>query len=212
MTYELKQFPGLIQKPTQIQKLILTPQLQQAIRLLQLSRLDLLETINNEMEANPMLEEQQGEDSDEEQRDSGDTRPIETVGEEVIVKESIGEDMDWENYLSEHNTGWAGSPYEDRDTPSFENFTANETNLTSHLIWQLGMSDFTDTQKEIGVHIIGNLNEDGYPRSAPFFLMSRRVQPPTIRWFQNSILLSLRFSSRFSISSAKRSRRRGQGD
>ncbi len=144
------------------QQLIMTPQLQQAIKLLQLSRLELLETIYNEMETNPMLEEQPGEDSDEERRESEEAKPTDTTGEEVTVKESIREDVDWENYLSEYNTGWAESPYEDRETPSFENFTASETNLTSHLSWQLSMSDLTDAQKEIGVHIIGNLDEDGY--------------------------------------------------
>ena len=154
MTYELKQFTGIVQKPTQVQRLVLTPQLQQAIKLLQLSRLELLETINNEMETNPMLEEHPLENSDEE------NEPNDQV-DEITVKEVTREEMDWESYLSEYNTGWAGSPYEDRDTPSFENFTANETNLTSHLTWQLGMSDFTDTQKEIGDHIIGNLDEDG---------------------------------------------------
>ena len=60
---------------------------------------------------------------------------------------------------------------------------------------------------------LGNAWVHGYyTRSAPFFLISRKVQLPAIRWFQNSILLSLRFFPRFSISSAKRSRRRGQGD
>ncbi len=149
------------------QQLIMTPQLQQAIKLLQLSRLELLETIYNEMETNPMLEEQQAEDSDEERRDSEEAKPAETTGEEVTVKESIREDVDWENYLSEYNTGWAESPYEDRETPSFENFTASETNLTSHLSWQLSMSDFTEAQKEIGIHIIGNLDEDGYLKTSP---------------------------------------------
>ena len=60
---------------------------------------------------------------------------------------------------------------------------------------------------------LGNAElQGGQPISSPFFSGSRRVQPPTIRWFQNSFPLSLRFSSRFLISSAKRSRFRGQGD
>lgn len=165
MTYELKQVPGLVQKPTQIQKLILTPQLQQAIRLLQLSRLELVENINNEMETNPMLEEQSGEISHGE---PGDSEENETNNQydEVTVKERIGEDIDWENYLSEYNTGRTASLHENRDTPSFENFTANETNLTDHLTWQLGMSNLTDTHKKIGVHIIGNLDEDGYLKTS----------------------------------------------
>ena len=161
MTYALKQFTGLIQKPTQVQKLILTPRLQQAIRLLQLSRLDLIETINNEMETNPLLEEQVGEDSDEERGDSEDARP-----DEITVKDGIREDIDWENYLSEYNTGSAEYPSKYRETPSLENFTPNETNLVSHLTWQLGMSDFTDIEKEIAIHIIGNLDEDGYLKTS----------------------------------------------
>lgn len=153
------------------QQLIMTPQLQQAIKLLQLSRLELLDTIYDELETNPILEEQVSEDGDEEKGpEEGASEPASEQGEdgqeqiaEVAVTETAPEEaVDWESYLSEYNTGWAETPYEDRDTPSFESMTASKTNLNSHLLWQLSMSDMTDAQREIGQYIIGNLDNDGY--------------------------------------------------
>jgi RNA polymerase sigma-54 factor len=82
---------------------------------------------------------------------------------EVTVEETVrDEDVDWENYLSEYNTGWAETSYEERELPSFENITATKTNLFSHLTWQLNLSNLDDHRRDIGVHIIGNLNDDGY--------------------------------------------------
>ncbi len=149
------------------QQLIMTPQLQQAIKLLQLSRLELLDTIYSEMETNPMLEEQPSDDSDEEkgpeERDKSETPVEETPVDEMTVKEKLTEDVDWESYLSEYSTSRAeSSSYDGREMPSFESTTSERTNLYSHLTWQLSMSNLSDSQKEISVHIIGNLNPDGY--------------------------------------------------
>jgi RNA polymerase sigma-54 factor len=153
------------QSLTLSQQLIMTPQLQQAIKLLQLSRLELLETISQEMEENPVLEEQATDDATEstrtgEERDgTGEDAPQPS---EVTVEEHVREDVDWENYLSEYNTGWAETPYDQRETPSFENLTSSKTSLSDHLTWQLNMTRLDAAQQEIGVHIIGNLDEDGY--------------------------------------------------
>jgi RNA polymerase sigma-54 factor len=159
MALELRQSLGLAQQ------LIMTPQLQQAIKLLQLSRLELVETLYEEMETNPVLEEQvpgEGEeditpadDGDKPSRDNQDPP-------EVTVEEHARDDVDWENYLSEYNTGWAESPAEGKEAPSFENITATKTNLYSHLMWQLYVSNLDEQQREIGIHIIGNLDDDGY--------------------------------------------------
>jgi RNA polymerase sigma-54 factor len=140
----------------------MTPQLQQAIKLLQLSRLELLETINQEMETNPLLEEQPPDESDEEKGFEEREDRSDQIVPEVTVKENAREDVDWESYLSEYNTGWAKSPYEERERPPFEEFISQKTNLHSHLMWQLNMSHLSDVQKEIGIHIIGNLHDDGY--------------------------------------------------
>ncbi len=160
MALELRQSLGLAQQ------LIMTPQLQQAIKLLQLSRLELVETLYEEMETNPVLEEQvpgEGEADSTTPADDGDEPPKESQElPEVTVEERARDDVDWENYLSEYNTGWAESPAEGKEAPSFENITATKTNLSTHLTWQLNVSNFDEQQREIGTHIIGNLDDDGY--------------------------------------------------
>jgi len=153
----------LKQSLTLAQQLIMTPQLQQAIKLLQLSRLELLDTVHTELETNPVLEESQADGGEEEKSFEGDDQPEKTLAE-VDAQEKMREDLDWEHYLSDYNKGWADSPYEPRDAPSFESVTSSKTSLHSHLMWQLNMSRAEDLQKEIGVHIIGNLNDDGYLR------------------------------------------------
>ncbi len=160
MALELRQSLGLTQQ------LVMTPQLQQAIKLLQLSRLELLETVSQEMEENPVLEEGSDEESEQDgERDAEKDEPSEEPPPalpEVTVEERARDDVDWETYLTEYNTGWAEPRYEERDAPSFENITDTKTNLSSHLIWQLNMSSMDKAQQEIGIHIIGNLDEDGY--------------------------------------------------
>jgi RNA polymerase sigma-54 factor len=139
----------------------MTPQLQQAIKLLQLSRLELLETIHTELETNPVLEETASEEGAETKSlDSGDEGPLSTP--ESPAKEDVRDSMDWDAYISEYNKGWAESPYEAKDTPSFESVIPGKTNLCSHLMWQLNMAGVSDVFKEIGIHLIGNLDEDGY--------------------------------------------------
>jgi RNA polymerase sigma-54 factor len=151
----------LKQSLTLAQQLIMTPQLQQAIKLLQLSRLELLETVHTELQTNPVLEEHASEGGDDERElvKESDSEPNLA---EVDAQEKMREDLDWESYLSEYNKGWAESPYEAREAPSFENVTASKPSLQSHLMWQLNMTRVSEPLKEIAVHIIGNLDDDGY--------------------------------------------------
>ena len=187
MALELRQSLGLAQQ------LIMTPQLQQAIKLLQLSRIELLETISLEIQENPTLEETTTGDGEQEIRNEDvkeDDFKESSDFQEVTVEERARDDIDWENYLSEYNTGWASSHYEERETPSFENMMATKTNLAAHLIWQLNMSDLNDRQKEIGIYIIGNLNEAGY-LAIPLEEIAADVGSPleeaadTLRFIQN---------------------------
>lgn len=131
---------------------------------MQLSRLELLETITYEMETNPLLDEQPVEKTEEEKVLTPTVQNLEDVVKETAAKEQVREreDVDWESYASEYNTNWAETPYEDRELPSFESMTTNKTNLVAHLMWQLNMSNFSGPQKEIGLYVIGNLNGDGY--------------------------------------------------
>ena len=146
------------------QQLIMTPQLQMAIKLLQLSRLELMDTIRTELEENPALEEVPDSTSVEhmvEQTDSGsDQAPAE---KEVTIEEKLQQDIDWSNYLDEYNTpGRAHFESEDRDTPRFESFIARKESLNDHLLWQFIMTKPTREEERIASLIIGNLNKDGY--------------------------------------------------
>ena len=156
----------LKQSLTLTQQLIMTPQLQQAIKLLQLSRLELLDTVTQEMETNPMLDEQPPDKNDEERLFEEEGGVPDLKAKEVTIKEQARDDMDWEAYLSEYNTGWADSPYEAKDLPTFENIRSSKTSLYSHLMWQLNMSHLNEVHREIGLHIIGNVDEDGYLKTS----------------------------------------------
>ena len=164
MALQLKQSLSLSQQ------LIMTPQLQQAIKLLQLNRLELLETITQEMETNPLLDEQPGDDGYDENDSHEETKvDSDQPALEVRLEENPGrqeQEIDWESYLSEYNTGWAETPRENRDLPVFENINASRTSLHSHLMWQLNLSDLSDSQREIGVQIIGNIDDDGYLKAS----------------------------------------------
>ena len=147
------------------QQLIMTPQLQMAIKLLQLSRLELLETVNQELEENPALEEvQESLPEERTEEPAADTPPeVEMAAKEVTVEEKISDDIDWSNYLDEYNSvGRTSYESENRDAPRYEAFVSKKESLDDHLIWQLAMSLPEDKDREIGSLIIGNLNKDGY--------------------------------------------------
>lgn len=163
MALELKQSLKLSQQ------LVMTPQLQQAIKLLQLNRLELVDEINNELQENPILDMAvSGDDADDPstspaERREEEAKPAEDYAE-VKVEEKINNDFDWENYLGEYSSApMTGGSYEDHgETPSYENFVAAKTSLTEHLVWQWRMMDIPDDEHPIGAQIIGNLNADGY--------------------------------------------------
>jgi RNA polymerase sigma-54 factor len=146
------------------QQLIMTPQLQMAIKLLQLSRLELLETIAQELEENPALEEMQDTGADEQLSEREETPAAEQPDTpEVTIDEKLNDDIDWSNYLDEYNTpGRTHFESEDRDTPKFEAFIARKESLKDHLLWQFLMTKPTKKEEEIASLIVGNLNKDGY--------------------------------------------------
>ncbi|MBW2002970.1 MAG: RNA polymerase sigma-54 factor, partial [Deltaproteobacteria bacterium] len=111
MVLELKQSVKLSQR------LIMTPQLQQAIKFLQLSRLELCQTINQEVEINPLLEEFSGDDVEEKSQEGEkkeESIKKDDSPKEVTIKETLREDFDWGAYISEYNTAWVSSPQESK--------------------------------------------------------------------------------------------------
>lgn len=147
------------------QQLIMTPQLQMAIKLLQLSRLELLDTIRQELEENPTLEEDVQEVSPEEQsaEKSEDLPADPSSTKEVTIEEKIRDDIDWNNYIDEYNSsGRVHFETERKDAPNFESFVTRKESLREHLLWQLLMTSPTEEEEKIGTFIAGNLDKDGY--------------------------------------------------
>lgn len=148
------------------QQLVMTPQLQQAIKLLQLSRLELVDAINQEIEENPALEElvdNNPKEMAEGEPEAEEPKTAEAATTEVNIEEKINSDIDWDNYIEEYNsTGKAQFESEHREAPSYESFIAEKKSLNDHLLWQLLMFLPSDFEKEIGSAIIGNLDQDGY--------------------------------------------------
>ncbi|WP_429885012.1 RNA polymerase factor sigma-54 [Geoalkalibacter halelectricus] len=153
------------------QQLVMTPQLQQAIKLLQLSRMELIDLVQQELEENPILDE--GQDIAEEKElaeESGEVSK-ESVAEEggddlpevKGDKEGLN-DIDWQTYLEGYNLGGsvADSYEDDEERPSYENLLTKKTTLTDHLMWQLNLSRFDEQTRQIAAEIIGNLDEDGF--------------------------------------------------
>ncbi len=146
------------------QQLVMTPQLQMAIKLLQLSRLELQDTIQQELIENPTLEEVQEQPSDETTIEQPEPKAAEPeVTKEVTVEETIREDFDWQNYLDEYNSsGRTSYEAEAKDAPQYETFIAQKESLSDHLLWQLLMTLPTKEEETVGSTIIGNLNQAGY--------------------------------------------------
>lgn len=159
-------------------QLVMTPQLQQAIKLLQLSRLELSELVHQEMLENPVLDEHveeaevgeapatADEREEREQEKLADRIDRSERVEEVKGSEGINEDIDWDKYLDDLSSaapvpGTRIRPASD-ELPSFENVMTKKTSLTDHLLWQLRLSSLGKKDRDIGAQIILCLNEDGY--------------------------------------------------
>jgi len=163
------------------QQLVMTPQLQQAIRLLQLSRLELIDEIRKELDANPVLADEEvdprgrGANGDGKNGDTVleprapdapamnsekmDLSDLEKRGEDKRVQE-----IDWEQFL-ENRTLQQPLPSNrggfEELPPIEQNLTKNQS-LVDHLRWQLQMSDFTEEEKKFAELVIGNLDDNGF--------------------------------------------------
>jgi len=148
------------------QKMVMTPQLQQAIKLLQLSRLELIETIGEEMETNPALEDF-AENTDPADVDKSDSKEKEKIADEVTENvssiEASDRETDWDQYIESYSSNdYPSVNYESETLPSYDNIVRNRDTLADHLLWQLTMSSLDARCKMIGEYIVGNLNEAGY--------------------------------------------------
>src|SRR5690349_6493934 len=143
------------------QKLILTPSLQQAIKLLPMSTLELADLLNQEVVENPLLEEVPTEELA-----AVEQTPQEKEGGEDKTKEKTDpwDDADYEYFFGDYlDDGYRPrAPQEIKELPPIENTLSTSSSLADHLMWQLSMQTDDPLMREIGSAIIGNLDDDGY--------------------------------------------------
>ncbi len=157
----------------QVQRLILAPALQQAIKLLPLTNLELIEIIDTELSQNPMLEieeetldvkseEEKFQEIGEAEKEPQKTEDVSRLDDSQEPKKKE-EDLDLEAYFNDYFDNSMRSYFvEKKETPSFENFVSKTDSLWDHLEWQSNLTFFDPKEREIAEYIIGNINEDGY--------------------------------------------------
>lgn len=138
------------------QKLVMTPSLQQAIKLLQMTHLELEGVLAQEMVENPVLEELEPASLDDEQ----------PAREEKAEADDALSDIDLDAYFGDYAESWEGrttaSVYEEREGPPLENTLSQEDDLYDHLLWQLHMLDLPASVREVAELVIGNLDAEGF--------------------------------------------------
>ena len=163
------------------QHLTMTPQLQQAIRLLQLSTLDLQQEIQEALESNPLLEvEDEQEGTEERQTDpretmesDDDSRAPESADDDNWDESALEErwndeiptelatDSNWDDTFQSQSTP---GPARDDDWEPGDNDTA-EDSLQDHLLWQLNLTPMSDTDRMVALNLIDAVDPDGYLRT-----------------------------------------------
>lgn len=148
------------------QKLVMTPSLQQAIKLLQMTRMELQGILTQELVENPLLEEvdeNQETESTEDEEEETEAKPAEeSTAEELDHSESM-EDIDLDAYFNDYLDSSTGpSIFELKDAPPLENTLSRDPDLYDHLLWQLHMSEVGARQREIAELVIGNLDPEGF--------------------------------------------------
>ncbi len=156
------------------QKLIMTPQLQQAIKLLQLSRLELVQSVAQELTENPVLEEltpESSEESAEAEGESAAETPVEDAPPESAPERELKSDLEvgpqWDEYLNEMGDGrdYGYAEADDKELPSYDQTLTRLPSLSDHLRWQLHLSASDPVLVRGGEWIVGNLDDDGYLRA-----------------------------------------------
>jgi RNA polymerase sigma-54 factor len=145
-----------------VQKLILTPSLQQAIKLLPMSTLELAELLNQEMVENPMLEEIPAEETPQEAAATTDA-PEPEPEKKPDDKGDTWDDQDYEYFFGEYlDDGYRPrQPMEVKELPPIENTLSSKGSLADHLMWQLNLQTSDELTREIGAAVIGNIDDDG---------------------------------------------------
>ncbi len=147
------------------QQLRMTPQLQQAIKLLQLSRMELIEEVRQEMVENPVLEEIPDVYDADAMGETGQEDKVDETAE-VQADESDMDKVDWDEYMDKYSAPpptnhYSGMRQRGDDFPTLEQTLSTTESLSENLLSELRLQGLDDEQEYIGALIIGNLDEAG---------------------------------------------------
>jgi RNA polymerase sigma-54 factor len=150
-------------KLTQQQQLRLTPEITQAIRLLQLSRLELQETVQEEVLQNPVLE-QEYQEANTSSLQEAHADPSAEVADKLVPREEEDQQLRalLEQYQTFSNSTNSAIRSREEELPPIESRVIEAPNLYDHLEWQLNLSHLKNRQKEIASRIIEAISPEGY--------------------------------------------------
>ncbi len=153
------------QQLRQTQQLVMTPQLQQAIKLLQYNHLEVLDAVDQELKENPLLEASSYDEpfSEDESDVRNDLSSLEDLAREPETPDQ-GDifDVDWENYLESYGGDYAPAQRDYENRPPLENMVTYQETLFQYLLHQLQLSHIEGDDRRIALEIIGNVDENGY--------------------------------------------------
>lgn len=155
MAFELRQELKLTHQ------LVMTPQLQLAIKLLQMCKMELVDMIQQEMTENPMLEEVPESEGETSLDDTEKQDDLTEAGLEMLSEGRTASGAEIKDYLRSSSEGYTAFT-EQEDRENFETTLTRSTSLVDHLMWQLHMNELPDNECRIGELIIGNINQEGY--------------------------------------------------
>ncbi len=143
------------------QQLAMTPQLQQAIRLLQLSTLELQQELQQALDSNPLLEQTDFHDEIDAQA-TRDTETLDTADalEQKEMPDELPLDASWDEIYTAGTPSGNGVDYQDDELPIYQGETTQS--LQDYLMWQVELTPFSDTDRAIATSIVDAVDDTGY--------------------------------------------------
>ncbi len=175
------------------QQLVMTPQLQQAIKLLQLSRVELSDLVRDELMENPLLEEAQemGTSVEEpvssvELQDAVDQpsemAPEPNTGPEPLKADEAPRDStDWDYADTTPGQAASAGPGDGEEQPSYEATLTRAETLPEYLLWQVRLSSYSESDEEIAEYLVRNLSPAGYLQDGSTVQVARKLGYSTLK-------------------------------
>ncbi len=152
------------------QNLVITPQLQQAIKLLQMSRLELETQVRSELEENPILEEaevlkeedfQRTKEAESQTAEAPEAH-VENTSSESVQDPQKQDEFEWESYLETQHKAPREASSGQEEIMNYENIISSTQTLHDHIYWQVKMTGFSELEAQAADAIIAHIDDDGY--------------------------------------------------